>query len=477
MSILTNGLQMALLILVVLLIFNVIIFVHELGHFLAGKWRGLYIDRFQIWFGKPIWKKTIGGVQYGLGWIPAGGFVSLPQMASMEAIEGSNDEKAKALPPVSAVDKAIVAVAGPLFSMLLALAVAVVVWQVGKPKDMLPTTQVGYVEPGSPAEKAGFLPGDKIRAINGKEVIGFAGNLDAVTESVVLSRGKTIRFEIERPGEAGVRTLFSKFETEDPKSFFKRKGVRQVGLGHSYPAVVGKVMENSPAMRAGLLAEDVIVSVDGNQLYSPEQLSLYAKTQDWATMTLGVKSGEQAVREITVTPERPVSPEGRDPMLGILWGGDIGADMRIVHPGPFAQVGDSVKNMWVTISSVAAKDSNIRIEHLSGPVGIGSLLYDLLLTEHGWRRILAFVVLFNVNLAILNMLPFPVLDGGHIVLAFLEKIFGRPVKAKPLEIIQIGCALALMSLMLYVTTKDIGDRFGPGGKSNPEAGPIIFADE
>ncbi|MAF21589.1 MAG: RIP metalloprotease RseP, partial [Roseibacillus sp.] len=79
-------------ILIVVALFNVIIFVHELGHFLAAKWRGLRVDRFQIWFGKPIWKKEINGVQYGLGWIPAGGFVALPQMAPMEAVEGKNRE-------------------------------------------------------------------------------------------------------------------------------------------------------------------------------------------------------------------------------------------------------------------------------------------------------------------------------------------------------------------------------------------------
>ena len=77
-------------ILIVVALFNVIIFVHELGHFLAAKWRGLRIDRFQIWFGKPLWKKEINGVQYGLGWLPAGGFVALPQMAPMEAVEGKN---------------------------------------------------------------------------------------------------------------------------------------------------------------------------------------------------------------------------------------------------------------------------------------------------------------------------------------------------------------------------------------------------
>jgi regulator of sigma E protease len=96
------------------------------------------------------------------------------------------------------------------------------------------------------------------------------------------------------------------------------------------------------------------------------------------------------------------------------------------------------------------------------------MLFSLLQTEDGWRRILSFLVLFNVNLAVLNMLPFPVLDGGHITMAILEKICGKPIQMKTMEVIQTACALALISLMLYVTSKDIGDKFGRGGGAAKE---------
>src|SRR5579862_3300307 len=117
----------------VVLIFNLIIGVHELGHFLAARWRGLKVERFAIWFGKPIWKKKIGGVEYVLGSVPFGGYVSLPQMASMEAIEGKVEEGAEKLPNVAPLDKIIVAFAGPLFSFSLAVLFAVVVYYIGKP--------------------------------------------------------------------------------------------------------------------------------------------------------------------------------------------------------------------------------------------------------------------------------------------------------------------------------------------------------
>src|SRR5258705_4982156 len=132
----------------VLIIFNLLIVVHELGHFLAARWRGLYIEKFGIWFGKPIWKKKINGVQYSLGTLPFGGFVALPQLAPMDIIEGKADVDRTQLPPISALDKIIVAIAGPFFSLLLALFFAVIVWAVGHPLSQADsTTVIGYRSP------------------------------------------------------------------------------------------------------------------------------------------------------------------------------------------------------------------------------------------------------------------------------------------------------------------------------------------
>lgn len=463
-------LQVILLIVVVLTIFNIIIFVHELGHFLAAKWRGLRIDRFQIWFGTPIWKKEINGVQYGLGWIPAGGFVALPQMAPMEALEGGSKDD-KPLAPITALDKIIVAFAGPLFSMMLALLAAVVVWGVGKPKDFIPNTQIGYLAPDGPAQKAGLQVGDNIVAINGTPVNGFAGSLDSISERIILSRGKEITYTVERPGVAGTVILKSGFVTEK-MPWYKRRGLREVGIEPAADTVVGEVSAKSPAADAGIVKGERVVSIDGIKLYSPQQFSQYLRDQKWKSVRLNVENSDKQIREVEVTPEVPLKPADLKPMAGFKWGGEDEVDVRIVHPGPFQQVRDSVQMMWITITSVIAPDSNIGVDHLSGPVGIAKMQYQLLQTDNGWRRILSFMVLFNVNLAVLNMMPFPVLDGGHITLAILEKIFGRPVKAKPLEFLQTVCALALISLMLFVTSKDIGDSFG--GKKEKAQQEVIF---
>src|ERR1041384_7083370 len=182
----------------VLLLFNLLIFVHELGHFLAARWRGLKIDRFAIWFGQPIWKKKINGVEYALGWIPAGGYVALPQMASMELLEGKSETKvttrygtsvwtktetiegkgeqpAEELPNISALDKIIVAFAGPLFSFLLAVAFAFVVWGVGRPEQAeKDSTTVGFVTPDGPAWRAGLRAGDTMLEVDGQRVTHYA---------------------------------------------------------------------------------------------------------------------------------------------------------------------------------------------------------------------------------------------------------------------------------------------------------------
>src|SRR2546430_9490161 len=147
--------RVVLILLEVLVLFNLLIVVHELGHFLAARWRGLYIEKFGVWFGKPLWKKTINGVQSSLGSLPFGGFVALPQLAPMDIIEGKADMDRARLPKISALDKIIVAVAGPLFSLLLALCFAGVVWAVCDPgSEADSTAMIGYVMPDSPAPKA-----------------------------------------------------------------------------------------------------------------------------------------------------------------------------------------------------------------------------------------------------------------------------------------------------------------------------------
>jgi regulator of sigma E protease len=522
-------LRVGFILLEVILIFNLLIIVHELGHFLAARWRGLQVEKFGIWFGKPIIKKTIRGVEYSLGWIPAGGFVLLPQMAPMEAMEGRANTPRTALPPVSPLDKIIVAFAGPFFSFLLALLFAVIVWVAGRPTaEAETTTTVGYVVPNEPAAEAGFKPGDKILEVDGHKVSRFSGMVNSVTWYVVRSEGDTIPFVIQRGDQTlTIRTGFTKPETRS----WERRPFRQVGLQPAITPVVARIEVGSPAAAAGLRPNDQVIAVSGERLYYLQQILEWAQAHPGQAMKLTLlRDGKQL--ELTMEPSRPVigsviknspadvagirpwdqilalndvqvynpaevveqvgeaphqpftlrlrrgteeisvrvlpqTPDGKkDPIIGvefntlasmsgIAW--DAGGKMTVAHISPFEQLAVAVQSITNTLGALASPQSDIKLQHMSGPVMMMRTYYLLFESEFGWQLALWFSVVLNVNLAILNLFPLPVLDGGHIVLATVEAIRRRPLNIRVLEVLQSACAILLIGFILYVSFYDVQD--------------------
>ena len=436
----------------VLILFNLLIVVHELGHFLAARWRGLYIEKFGVWFGKPLWKKTINGVQYSLGSLPFGGFVALPQLAPMDIIEGKADVDRAKLSPISALDKIIVAVAGPLFSLLLALFFACVVWAVGHPVgESDSTTIIGYVLPDSPAQKVGLQPGDKILEVDGKPVRRFLGMNDSVSWNVVRSEGDKIAVKFERDGS--VRTVWVEPYKAETRGW-RRKSVRQLLIYPAETPIIDKVEPNTPAAVAGLHPHDIIRGFDHTPIYSPIALLEYISKHPNDQLVLHVER-DGARFDVPVKPTLLPTEGEMKPRIGIRW--DTTGKMSISHPNPLEQVYNSVTSTLKTIGAVASPKSDVRLQHLSGPVGIGRIYYLLFQSERGWQLALWFSVILNVNLAILNMLPVPVLDGGHIVLAIIESVRRKPVNMRVLEVVQTSCAVLIIGYMLYVTFFDVQD--------------------
>lgn len=471
-------LRFIILILEVILVFNLMIVVHEWGHFLAARWRGLKVEKFYIWFGKPLWKKTINGVEYGVGSIPAGGFVALPQMAPMGGLEG--ESSSEALPPITPLDKAIVAFAGPLFSFLLACVFAVAVWGVGKPQsEGHTTTIVGYVVKDGPAAKAGILPGDEILSVDGEKVKRFEGLVDSVRWGVVASEGDMISFEVERPGQGILK--FNVNPKDWPKteekavpvtwwqSIFRRPDLRSVGMEGQMTPMVASVAKNSPADDAGIKADDLVLRVDGIQLRSMGALGDYIRANPGKTLELDLERAGKVVT-VSVLPRIPDENNMKEvledkeayPMIGVAW--DIEGKRTPITITPQEQISDAVRHMGNLVSKLFSPKSDLSPAHMSGPVGVGRLYYKLFQHPDGWRLVLWFSVVFNINLAILNMMPFPVLDGGHITMAIAEAIRRKPLQSHLLEYVQTGCALLLFGFLIFVTLKDTGDMFGGHAK-------------
>ncbi len=452
----------------VVLLFNILIIVHELGHFLAAKWCGLKIEKFAIWFGKPLWSKKIDDVEYIIGSIPAGGYVALPQMAPMEAVEGKTETPREELPPAAPGQKIIVAFAGPLFSFGLALVFACIVWGVGRPVgETEATTVIGYVKPDWPAAKAGLLAGDKILSIDHHPISRFGGVGNSVMWRIMTSTDPTIPVEVQR-GDQNLTVDVTPLV--EPHAFWQRSSPRRIGISPAMETlIVKKVVPNGPAAMAGIGPKDQIVALNGQKLYGDG--AIFDEIKDHPTTPIQFTVLRKGVtREVTLIPEKPIAPQEL-PKDGPQT--DIGIDswepaVTLVHPNPIEQVGESAQAVIGTLEALFTPHTTVGASQLSGPIGIMNVLFMVLSSENGWRLALWFAVVINVNLAMLNLFPFPILDGGHITLSIIEWIRKRPLSMSILEPLQTACAVFLMGYMLYITFFDAQDSIKMASASDQE---------
>ena len=452
----------------------------------------------------------------------------------MDIIEGKADMDRAKLPKISALDKIIVAFAGPLFSFLLAVLFAVIIWTVGRPVgEAEATTTIGYVVPDSPAAQAGLKAGDKILSVDAHRVSRFGGMSDeSIQWRIVRSEGETIPITVERIVNGRPEKMTVETRPIVPQSkWWARKGFREVGIVPAEKPVIAKVKPDSPAAQSGLEPGDTIVAINGQPLYEILGIADYMREHPREPLTLtveragrkrqapfepgnpriddvfndspaahaGLQRGDvvlsvdgqpakstlaisdyikrhtgQAItmsilrdgtkRDVQVAPEIPSGDTIA--RIGILWDQDFGITLdqygntMVKYPGPLEQIRSSMLSIFNTVGAIASPKSDVRLQHMSGPVMMLQVYYKMLSSREGWRMALWFSVVINVNLALLNLLPIPVLDGGHIVLALIEAVRRRPVSMRLLEVVQTACAVVIIGFMIYIAFFDVQDLFG-----------------
>jgi len=430
----------------VLLLFASAIFIHEWGHFFVARMCGMKVEEFAIGFGKILWKREKDGVLYTIRMIPAGGFVKLPQMITSETIEGKSEEETEPLPEISPWSKIAVAVAGPIMNVIFAFLIATIIYFVGLPEPITPPV-VGIMDEASQEYKLGVREGDIIVEIDGKKIPSWEEAFQVTAIAVKKNFAVTFQRQTDNGIEEFTKELVAKPISEE-------KPLKMLDIPLKNRPVAGKIMDGGAAA-AGLKPNDEIISLGGMPLGSRSQLISSLQKN-------GTNETEIAVMRDGVKVSLAITPKmvNETVMIGVQFA-SIPPTYIVRHPGPtpLASVIKVTVMMRDTLYALFHKsETGVGVKDLSGPVGILAMLGAWVKTDY--RLALNFLVLLNVNLAILNMLPIPVLDGGHTVMGLFEGIFRRKIPAKLLEVITIIFTVLLLSLMAYVTFHDVFERSG-----------------
>ncbi|MDD4816506.1 MAG: site-2 protease family protein [Victivallaceae bacterium] len=534
-------------VLFVLIFFGMCVFVHELGHFMAAKLCGLRILAFSLGF-KKAWGKKINGVEYRIGWIPAGGYVELPQL---DTTDETTDEDGRVIPPAGPWARLFTAFCGPFFNILFGLLLGCAIWIWGMPQGTpdLKTVVVDRIVVDSPEYRAGLRPGDEIVRLNG-EALNIPWT--HITKRILFSGGE-VTLDVKRGGE----TLKIVYQPEPNPYVAAELRRERLGMPFFTPRVPLLVspMSGSPAERAGLRAGDLLRRANDGEVddilelnfiiaaIEPEQpLYLDVEHRDGSAETLtvipestgekpyyslglscgddgrvdyvvgyspadaaGVMDGDRIVKAdgvpfsssgeffdriasgtgaaVALTLERDgnefeqsVVPVG----LGVR---RIGADSRIVcYPSPFRQLSDVVEMTWETFRNLGInvghklnlteRQTTVSAKNLSGPLGIVVTMYRAV--SASFMTGVYMVVFISFALAIFNLLPLPVLDGGHILFAVIEIVTRRKVPKFIVKNLSYLFVVILIGGMAAVTMLDVM-RFVPAPP--PVKAPVFVSIE
>lgn len=452
-------------ILAFLFVLSVVVFFHELGHFLVARWCGVTVTTFSIGFGRELWAfMDRHGTRWRIAAIPLGGYVKFlddANPASQPSAAAPATLPAGAFHGKPVWQRALVVAAGPAANFLIAALIYSalnVTYGVSKI-----TPQIDEVVAGMPAEKAGLKAGDVITEIDGWGIESF----EDVMRIVTASSGRTLTVTVDRNGTALTLPV-----TPDTREQRDDLGVTlklgDIGIRRMLPARIGTVVTGSPAERAGFAAGDVITAIDGQTISSFDDVITLVGPAAGRSIAVTV-TRDGAERVIPVTPE---ASETKKADGTTVTRGRIGVAPDRPEPVavPFAEsvrlgVRETYSNIVQTIVGIGdilwGRQSP---DQVGGPILMAEVTARVV--EHGWEPLLRWTALISANIGLLNLLPIPVLDGGHLVFYAIEAVRRRPLSQRVQEIgFQIGIALVL-TLVVFVNLNDLlrlGKRWLFGG--------------
>ncbi|MCC6988333.1 MAG: RIP metalloprotease RseP [Acidobacteria bacterium] len=423
-------------------VLGVLVFVHELGHFLVARWHGVRVLTFSLGFGPKLLSIKRGDTEYCLSAIPLGGYVKMAGENPDDNPQGASDEFLS----TSKWQRFQVLLAGPAMNMILAVVLlAVVLMQGDRVFAFLSKPAViGVVQAGSPAEPGGMQAGDEVVRINGRTISTWEELDMAVTSKPEFD----VEFVVKRQGQERtlqVRPATTKLKMQSDTTF----EVGTIGvLPDTYP-LIDAVNAGDPAAKAGFQKGDVILSIEGKRMVYSANVSDALKTRGGQPTTIVVRrSGAEL--PITVTPEQ----RGANAVIGIT----LGAETISYTPGPIEAIGLSVKRNVQTAGLILQTLGDLFTggaspKQLMGPVGIATLSGES--ARRGWVELFALMASISLNLGLLNLLPIPVLDGGHMAIMGMEAVARRDFSLAVKEKMLFAGFVLLMLLMVTVIYNDL----------------------
>lgn len=415
---------------------SILIFVHELGHFLAAKRTGVRVEKFSIGFGPRLLGFRKGETEYVVSAIPFGGYVRMAgEDPEAPAAGGDWEFLAK-----NKKTRALIIVAGPAMNILLSIVIIAFIAGFQGIETVGPVLEI-TVDKGSPADSAGFRERDLIVTVGGDSVVTWT-ELDRL---LVAGMGTQLEIAYERAGHPGTTWV----DLGDTKS------ISDVGIGVFYEPMIGDVAWRGPAYSAGLRGGDKVVDIDGEPITSWDGLRQRVLASPGQEMVFTWERGSQRMSSTVVPKHRgeygvieatPWLETARSSLLGSI---ASGVEVTMWAAGQITQItkffGELLQGRATT-------------EAVGGPIRIGQIAGDAL--RWGISNFLWFLALISAQLAILNLVPVPVLDGGHLLLLGIETLTRKPITTRQRVIAhQIGFAF-LFSLMILVTLFDISRFFG-----------------